>query len=75
MDISKLINNYSFYEGYEEDRKVELFLLESPEFHIHIWEGFFEDILADPPLSGDTPKSATISFALFLNLLRKRIKL
>ena len=53
MDISVLINNYSFYEGFEEDREIELFLLESPEFHIHIWEGLFEDILADPPLSGD----------------------
>jgi len=41
MDIGKLKNNTVFYEGFEDEPDIELYLSESPDFNIHIWDGYF----------------------------------
>ncbi len=61
MDIGKLKNNKEFSEwehmyetemGYIYDSEIILLLKENPEFNIHIWEAFFDDIFDKPPLNG-----------------------
>lgn len=48
MDIGKLENNASFYEGYEDEPEVFLSIKDMPELCVHIWDGYFEDIFSDP---------------------------
>lgn len=48
MDIGNLKNNYTFYEGYEDEDKIVLYI-ETDEA-IHIWEGYFDDIFDTPTL-------------------------
>lgn len=43
-------DNYTFYEGYEEEPEIIL-SLEGTSFHI--WDGYFEDIYDTPPLDGN----------------------
>lgn len=38
MDIGNLKNNYTFYEGYEDEDEIVLYI-ETDEA-IHIWEGY-----------------------------------
>ncbi len=61
MDIGKFKNNERFREwehmyeteiGYIYDSEVILSLEENPDFNIHIWEAFFDDIFCNPPLNG-----------------------
>ena len=42
MAIRNLNNNYTFYEGYEDENEIVLYI-ETDEA-IHIWEGYFGDI-------------------------------
>lgn len=44
MDIGKLEDNNTFYEGYEGEPEITLSLVKHPHFCIHIWEGYLEDI-------------------------------
>lgn len=46
MDIGKLKNNNKFYEpqAYIYDDEVILSLKEAPEFNLHIWDLYFDDI-------------------------------
>ena len=44
MDTGKLVNNTAFYEGFEDEPEVELFIAKNPEFNIHIWVGYISDI-------------------------------
>ena len=41
MNIKKIINNSTFYEGFEDEPEIELYLSESPDFIVHIWIGHF----------------------------------
>ena len=52
MDIGKLKNNTVFYEGFEDEPEIELYLSESPDFNIHIWDGYFFDIFGSPTMDG-----------------------
>ena len=48
MDIGMLFNNTEFYDGFEDEHEIELFISEKPELSIHIWEGYFNDIFGVP---------------------------
>lgn len=48
MDIGTLFNNTEFYDGFEDEHEIELFIGEKPELSIHIWEGYFSDIFSEP---------------------------
>ena len=50
MDIGNLKNNFTFYEGYEDESEIVL-CIEKDEA-IHIWEGYFDDIFDSPSLDG-----------------------
>lgn len=50
MDIEKINDNYTFYDGYEDEPEVILSLPNCEA--IHIWEGYFDDIYDTPSLDG-----------------------
>ena len=50
MDIGKINDNYTFYEGYEGEPEIILTLPGSEA--VHIWEGYFDDIYDTPSLDG-----------------------
>lgn len=50
MDIGKTNDNYIFYEGYEGEPEIILYI--PNETTIHIWEGYFDDIYDTPSLDG-----------------------
>ena len=52
MDIGMLFNNTEFYDGFEDEHEIELFISEKTELSIHIWEGYFNDIFGEPPFNG-----------------------
>lgn len=52
MDIGMLKNNYTFYDGYEDEPEVELYFSENKEFNIHIWSGYISDIYDEPIFDG-----------------------
>ena len=51
MDIEKLKNNEKFTAWWPE-RDIIISLKESPEFNLHIWNGYVETIV-DPPIFTD----------------------
>ncbi len=51
MDIGKINDNHTFYEGYEGEPEIILTL--SNFETIHIWEGYFDDIYDTPSLDGN----------------------
>ena len=51
MDIGKT-DNYTFYEGYEDEPKIELSSNNQDMETLHIWDGFFWDLFGDPSLDG-----------------------
>lgn len=53
MDIGMLIDNNFFYDGFEDESEVELFIAEKPEFDIHIWIGYIRDIFDKPIFDGN----------------------
>lgn len=57
MDIGNLKNNYTFYEGYEDEGKIVLYI--EADQAIHIWEGYFDDIYDTPSLDGNGWKGFT----------------
>lgn len=50
-------NNFTFYEGYEDESEIVL-CIEKDEA-IHIWEGYFDDIFDSPSLDGKGWKGFT----------------
>ena len=42
MDIGNLKNNFTFYDGYEDESEIVLCI--EKEETVHIWEGYFDDI-------------------------------
>ena len=51
MDIGKT-DNYTFYEGYEDEPEIELSSNNQDMETLHIWDGFFWDLFGDPSLDG-----------------------
>ncbi len=48
MDIGKLVNNSTFYDGFEGEKEIILSVVEKPNINIHIWEGYFYDFFGSP---------------------------
>lgn len=57
MDIGNLKNDYTYYNGYEDENEVILII--ENEQALHIWEGYFDDILETPNLDGKGWKGFT----------------
>ena len=63
MDIGNLKNNYTYYEGYEDESKIVLCI--EADQAIHIWEGYFDDIYDTPTLDGNGWKGFTRDYHQF----------
>ena len=63
MDIGNLKNNYTYYEGYEDEGKIVLCI--EADQAIHIWEGYFDDIYDTPTLDGSGWKGFTRDYHQF----------
>jgi len=59
MDTGNLKNNHVFYDGYEDEPEITLALEEAPEYSIHLWDGYFDDIFGNPVLDGNGWKGFT----------------
>ncbi len=59
MDAKKIINNTTFYNGFEGEPEIELFIADNPEFNIHIWDGYISDIFDTPNFDGNEWKGFT----------------
>lgn len=52
MDTGKIIDNYDFYVGFEDEPEI-IFKSDDPNIPIlHIWDGYLDDILREPSLDG-----------------------
>ena len=51
MDIGKT-DNYTFYEGYEDEPEIELSSNNPSMETLHFWDGFFLDLFGEPSLDG-----------------------
>lgn len=65
MGIGKIIDNDTFYEGYEGEPQIVLSLADMEV--LHIWEGYFEDIYGAPALDGKGWNGFTRDYAYFAN--------
>ena len=63
MDIGNLKNNYTYYEGYEDEGKIVLCI--EADQAIHIWEGYYDDIFDTPTLDGNGWKGFTRDYHQF----------
>ena len=63
MDIGNLKNNYTYYEGYEDEGKIVLCI--EADQAIHIWEGYFDDNYDTPTLDGNGWKGFTRDYHQF----------
>ena len=63
MDIGNLKNNYTYYEGYEDEGKIVLCI--EADQAIHIWEGYLDDIYDTPTLDGNGWKGFTRDYHQF----------
>ena len=52
MDIGRIKNNRVYNEEDMYDTEIILSLREDPNFNLHIWEGYIDDIFDHPPLHG-----------------------
>ena len=51
MDIGKT-DNYTFFEGYEDEPEIEFSSSNQDMETLHMWDGFFDDIFRRPSLDG-----------------------
>ena len=51
MDLGKT-DNYTFYEGYEDEPEIELSSNNPSMETLHFWDGFFLDLFGEPSLDG-----------------------
>ena len=63
MDIGNLKNNYTYYEGYEDEGKIVLCI--EADQAVHLWEGYFDDIYDTPTLDGNGWKGFTRDYHQF----------
>ncbi len=59
MDTGKLVNNTTFYDGFEDEPEIEIFIAENTNFNIHIWVGYISDIYDKPIFDGNEWKGFT----------------
>lgn len=52
MDTGKIINNYTYYEGFEDEPEIVLSTEVENMPVLHIWDGYFDDIFREPKLDG-----------------------
>lgn len=53
MDAGKIRDNFKFYEGFEEEPEIIIKAENANMQVLHIWDGYFDDILREPILDGD----------------------
>ena len=53
MDTGKTIDNFKFYEGFEGEPEIVIKAENSDMQILHIWDGYFDDILREPKLDGN----------------------
>lgn len=52
MDTGKIIDNYTYYEGFEDEPEI-IFKAEDENIQVlHIWDGYLDDMLREPNLDG-----------------------
>ena len=51
MGIGK-IDNYKFYDGFEDEPEIEFSTTDGNMETLHIWDGYFYDIFGEPSLDG-----------------------
>ena len=51
VGIGKIKDNYTFYEGYDGEPQITITVKGDEDARIHLWDGYFEDIFGNPPLS------------------------
>ncbi len=52
MDTGKIIDNYEFYNGFDDEPEIVLEAENSNLQILHIWNGYLDDILREPNLNG-----------------------
>ncbi len=52
QNIERFIRNERFYDGFEGEHEIALWLKENPEFYLHIWDGYMDDIHRPPKTDG-----------------------
>lgn len=62
MVTGKRKEDYAFYEGYEGEQELELYI---DEESLHIWDGYMEDIFGSPIQVGDVWKGFTRDYNEF----------
>lgn len=53
MDIGNPKDNYTYYEGYEGEPEVIIESENDAMQRLHIWEGYFDDLLREPITDGN----------------------
>ena len=53
MDIGNPKDNYTYYEGYEGEPEIMIESENDAMQRLHIWEGYFDDLLRDPKNDGN----------------------
>lgn len=52
MNTGKIIDNYTYYEGFEDEPEI-IFKAEDENMQVlHIWDGYLDDMLREPNLDG-----------------------
>ncbi len=59
MKMEPFKNNTTFYDGLEDEPEIKLKIAEVPGLIIHIWDGYFCDILGNPSFCEDGWKGFT----------------
>ena len=52
MGTGKITDDYTYYEGFEDEPEVVFNALKADMKVLHIWDGYIDDILRDPNLAG-----------------------
>ncbi len=53
MDTGKITDNYKFFEGFEDEPEIVIKAENCNLQILHIWDGYFDDILREPNLDGN----------------------
>ncbi len=62
QNIERFIRNERFYEGFEGDPDFTLWLKENPEFYLHMWDAYIDDIFCEPRAKGANWEGFTKDF-------------
>ena len=53
MDTGKIKDNYTFFEGFDDEPEIVIEAEKTNMQTLHIWYGYFDDILRKPNLDGN----------------------